>query len=363
MLFSLIEKLKKVKDFRSGRGKRHQLHQVLIILILGIMLGNVTYKQLDFFAKANAKSLTKGLKLAKTKLPSYGTIRRIIRGVDWKEIQEVFREWVEEIYPYKEEQDWLAIDGKSLRSTLKNSQDEAQNFVTIVSLYSQKTGLVLDVEKFETKKSSEIAVAQEMVRKYPDSKKVFTLDALHCNQKLTEAIIESKNDYVIPIKTNRIKLYTQIKKVTESEKPLSRFSEKEKKHGRETAREIEVFAKSNIEHKTSKNLASISQVTREGIRQKKTYRQKIYYLSSIIETAENLGKIIRGHWEIENKLHWVKDVIFQEDNLRIKEFQAAANFSLLITIAMNYFRSLGFESIREGQNWLKNKWYKLVIVG
>ena len=88
-----------------------------------------------------------------------------------------------------------------------------------------------------------------------------------------------------------------------------------------------------------------------------------------------MAEKIREHWGIENKLHWggagaepasahwapLKDVIFQEDEMKITDFQAATNFSLLITIAMNYFRSLGFLSIKEGQDWLGNKWYKLLI--
>ncbi len=74
------------------------------------------------------------------------------------------------------------------------------------------------------------------------------------------------------------------------------------------------------------------------------------------------NKIIRGHWTIENQLHWVKDVILGEDKSQIKDFNPATNMSILQTIGMNLFRSRGFISITEGKRWLANKWDRLMIL-
>ena len=90
--------------------------------------------------------------------------------------------------------DWVSIDGKCLRSTCKNSQNSSQNFVSIVSLFSHHTGLVLRLQKFANKKSSEIRQVQELVKGYPISRNVFTLDALHFQKETTTLITESKND-------------------------------------------------------------------------------------------------------------------------------------------------------------------------
>ena len=90
--------------------------------------------------------------------------------------------------------DWVSIDGKCLRSTCKNSQNSSQNFVSIVSLFTHQTGLVLILQKFANKKSSEIRQVQERVKGYPISENVFTLDALHCQKETTTLITESKND-------------------------------------------------------------------------------------------------------------------------------------------------------------------------
>ena len=107
------------------------------------------------------------------------------------------------------------------------------------------------------------------------------------------------------------------------------------------------------------NLRRIIKVERRGSRGDKTYEETAYYISSLTESAQVFAKIIRGHWKIENQLHWVKDVIFEEDKSQISDFQAASNWSILTTIGLNLFRGLGFLSITEGQRWLAERWEKL----
>jgi predicted transposase YbfD/YdcC len=83
------------------------------------------------------------------------------------------------------------------------------------------------------------------------------------------------------------------------------------------------------------NLRRIIKVERRGSRGDKTYEETAYYISSLTESAQVFAKIIRGHWKIENQLHWVKDVIFEEDKSEISDFQAASNWSILTTIGLN----------------------------
>ncbi|WP_149988891.1 ISAs1 family transposase, partial [Microcystis aeruginosa] len=110
------------------------------------------------------------------------------------------------------------------------------------------------------------------------------------------------------------------------------------------------------------NLRRIIKVERRGSRGDKTYEETAYYISSLTESAQVFSKIIRGHWKIENQLHWVKDVIFEEDKSQISDFQASSNWSILTTIGLNLFRGLGFLSITEGQRWLAERWEKLIVL-
>lgn len=360
MINSLIEDLKKVKDFRKNRGKRHPLWVVLLVVILGMMSGHQGYREIGYFAKCEQKKLINSFKIEKERIPSYATIRRVMMGVDWENLLKIFNQWARTNYPGLEEEDWLAIDGKSLRSTVTDYGDKSQNFAIIVSLYSQRTGLVLSLGKIENKKGSEIAEVRNIVRDCGLKGKVITADALHCNQETTREIIKSGNDYVITLKKNQSKLYSQVEELTNNTKPESLYVSQEKSHGRQIIRQVEVYKNSVIRQKNWSHINSIIKIERWGYRGKKPYQETAYYLSSINADAQTFHERIRGHWQIENQIHWVKDVILKEDNMGIRQIQAATNFSILKTIVLNLFRSLGFISLTEGRRWLSNQWGKLL---
>ena len=362
MLSSLIEKLKLVKDFRKKKGKRYQLWVVLSIIILGIITGNTNYKQIDKFKKREKENLIKLLKMPPRGLPSYSTIRRVMIGVDKLEMQLVLEDTVHQSYWQREELDWIAIDGKNLKNTLSNYENSHQNVLITVSMFSEDTKLVIKAESFESKQESEIAKVQDMIRKCGLKNKVFTLDALHCNKETTKTIIDSKNDYLITVKKNQIKLYHSLKELAELEKPLSVYQQKELSHGRKIKRKISVYNGEKVNHKNYPHLQSFLKVERLRLRGNKEYNETLYYISSRKLSAEIFAQRIKGHWSIENQLHWVKDVIFKEDKSRFKIKQAAANFSALVTLVMNLYRSLGFISITEGQDWLGNNWEKLLTI-
>jgi predicted transposase YbfD/YdcC len=362
MFTSLIEKFKTVKDFRRNQGKRHPLSIVLTIIIISMLCGNITMKEIEQFSKENEQKLIKLLKIKSLKLPSYSTIRRVMMGVNNSEIQVMLDQWSQTIYQNKKGLDFLAIDGKSLKNTVKNYSNSKQNMLTVVSCFSQETNLVINTANFETQKSSEIKQVQAMISNCGLRNKVFTLDALHCNKDTTRAIIASKNNYLISVKKNQIKLFNKLKELEEKEKPLSVYESQDLSHGRKIMRKIEVFDGSLIQHKSYPHIASFIKVSRSGKRGQKNYQQTLYYVSSLLLSAEIFAKRIKGHWLIENRLHWVKDVIYSEDKLKIKDFQAVNNFSSLITIVLNFYRILGFISIKTGQYWLRKNWTKIFIL-
>ena len=304
MLNNLIEKLKKVKDERKDKGKRHSLWFVLLIIILAIMQGNLGYREIENFAKINQKELKHIFPLEWKNMPSYSTIRRVVMAVDWSNLIEIFNEWALENYPYQEESDGLAIDGKSIRSTLKEYREKSQNFVMIVSLFSQRTGCVLKMKKLENKKESEISHAQCIVRDCQVKGKLITFDALHCNQRTAALVVESGNDYIMALKKNQKKLYEQAKAITQTEKLLSMDINQDISHGRKITRKVSVYRVNNILHKGWKHLKVVIQVERSGWRGNKPYTEKVYYVSSAVNEAAMFAERIRGHWGIENQCHW-----------------------------------------------------------
>lgn len=178
---NLIEHLCQIKDFRRKQGQRFLLSQVLLIIIMAIMSGRYGYREIASFAKANKKELVDKLKLKKSKLPSHVTIREVIMNVDFNLLNQAFSQWSMG-YVTIEKDDWLSIDGKAIKSTVENYHSSYQNFVSMVSVFSQKRGQVIKTGTFENKKVSEISIVQELLEALDLKDVVFTLDALHCKK-------------------------------------------------------------------------------------------------------------------------------------------------------------------------------------
>ena len=359
---SLIQELQKIKDFRRRQGQRHPLWLVLLIVILGAMQGYLGYRAIADFAKANQQLIVAKFNILSKKVPSSSTIRRVLIGVDWSSLQDIFNQWSSQLGESSDLRDWVCIDGKSLNSTVKNHDKSSQNLVSFVSLYSQTSGLVLGVNRWENQNRSEIHQAQDLIRNCPFKNKVFTLDALHCQKQTVQQIMASGNQYLITVKKNQKKLYRALESVTHSQEPLSVSQEQEKSHGRIIKRHVSVFKSLDSLKSHWSGIQSFIRVERWGKRGKKDCHQVAYYISSLWENAEVFASKIKGHWLIENQLHWVKDVIFSEDNSSIRHNQARTNLSILQTLAINLFRLFGFSSITEGQRWLNHRWSRLEIL-
>ena len=366
-MLTLIPFLKKVNDPGKVSGKRHQLWLILLLVVLGLMFGYLGYRDIETFAKSNQKLIVKTFHLTIDRVPSYSTIRRAMMLVKTSELVESFNQWASHFSTKNDLTDWVSIDGKCLRSTCKNSDNSSQNFVAIVSLFSQTSGFVLKLQNFPNKKTSEIGQVQELVRDYPLSGKVFTLDALHCQKETTTLITQSKNDYIIALKGNQKTLLKHALKIAENETPKSQFQSVDISHGRNIIRKVCVFdippmLSPKFDKLKWSKITSLIKVERSGTRGKEDYEHLAYYISSLSVSAEIFASKIRGHWSIENQLHWVKDVIFKEDIWPRHHDIAVTNLSILTTIALNFYRFLGFSSLRIGQRWLNYELENLIII-
>jgi predicted transposase YbfD/YdcC len=217
-------------------------------------------------------------------------------------------------------------------------------------------GLVLKMRNYENKKSSEIKETQELIKNVRKENITFTLDALHCQKETTKIIREGNNNYLIALKKNQRKLYNYLEKISEEKIANTINIEEDNSHGRRIKRQVSVWNNwQEIPEEISKKVKGIKtliKVERSGTRKGKKYEQTVYYISSLLEKAEEISKKVRNHWGIENKLHWVKDVVMEEDKSQIKEKKAAQNMSVFKTIGINFFRLLKFDSITEGRRWL-----------
>ncbi|HIK08411.1 MAG TPA: ISAs1 family transposase [Trichormus sp. M33_DOE_039] len=180
------------------------------------------------------------------------------------------------------------------------------------------------------------------------------------SKKTCQIIRESGNDYVIAVKDNQPKLHSHIQHIAATKKPNYRVIETERTRDRLTTRIVEVFHDVNGIDPAWTGIKSLVKVERIGTRKGKKYHEIVCYISSLICTAKEFALGIRGHWGIENCLHWVKDVVFKEDCSTIRLGYAPANLSIIRAIALNILRRNGYYSITIAQRFLSHDIDKLI---
>lgn len=194
---NLIEAIRAVPDHRKPRGIRHPLWLILTIILLGSCTGYWGYKPLVEFTENHRETLIKLLDLpSDTRFPSDSTFRNIIHSLDFEIIAVLFNRWAQENLSIAAGE-LMAIDGKSIKSTLVGGNSSYQNFVSMVSVYSHKHGWVVRPKVLENQHWSEIEVVEELVKELSGCQIVITADALHCQKKTLALIIEGGNDYII----------------------------------------------------------------------------------------------------------------------------------------------------------------------
>ena len=181
MQYNLLEFLTDFSDPRRGQGQRHRLSVFLAMVIMAILSGHQGLKGFTRFMKNNEEELVSIFQL-KHGVPSFGTVRTLLQSVSPEELATKFARWMEQHFPVEQEQ-WLALDGKALGSTVQNPHGSLQSFVYVVSVFAQRSGLVHQMVHFESGKAYEAEAVRQLVEKLGLKGAIFTLDALHCQKK------------------------------------------------------------------------------------------------------------------------------------------------------------------------------------
>ena len=181
MAANLIQSLQEIRDFRASQGKRYPLWLILLLVLMGTLSGCRGYLALEDFGVRHYQAVSEKLGLTVTRLPSDTTFRRILQKLDFQALAQQFGEWASRTIDIQP-QEWVAIDGKSIKGTVTEPGTAYQNFVSLVSVYSSQQGVVLATQQFESKKSSELKVVQTMLEALHLKGVVFTMDALHCQK-------------------------------------------------------------------------------------------------------------------------------------------------------------------------------------
>lgn len=361
---TLIAQLKTIPDPRGTRGRRHPLWLILFLSLLGSLCGYWGYRPLAMFCEQHHASLCKLLDLEPkaTLLPSYSTFRRVFQQVDAQAWVDAFNRWAILHAPERVDGLW-SIDGKSIKCTSTGGNSSQQNFASLVSVYGAQAGVV-QLELMYNAKLSEIEVAKRLLQKVTTTPALtqslpiaFSLDALHA-QVETLTVLESNHcHYLVGLKSNQKKLYQQLQSLAEQAVPISQATHSERLHGRYTQRSVQVYAAPDglACRWADAAIRRVIWVERRGERGGKPFCEQHCYLSNALLDAQTALAMSRAHWQIENGLHWVKDVTLQEDYPPRRGGFAPISWAVFNSFLITLARRLGARTVPDCRRELANQ--------
>ena len=323
-------------DPRVERNREHLLVEILLIAIAAVLSGAESWNDIADYGEDKQEWLKTFLSLP-SGIPSHDTFNRVFAALDPAEMEKGFATWVSSIARLTAGE-VVAIDGKSLRGTRETGK---KKLVHMVSAWAEGNGLVLAQRKVD-EKSNEITAIPKLLDALELAGAVVTIDAMGCQREIATRIIEKKADYVLAVKDNQGLLAEQVRDSFLLLNADAVAEEVDCGHGRVEQRRCSVIADLSMIEKSSEwaSLRGLVRIQSQRYHKVtgKIEREIRYYITSLNPDAARLNRVIRQHWGIENKLHWVLDVGFGEDLDRKRAGHSAQNFSLLNRIALNLLK-------------------------
>jgi predicted transposase YbfD/YdcC len=313
----------------------HNLSEIVIMTVISIISGfeiwediaDYCQKQTDWFKEKVGLVLENGV-------ASHDTFRRVFSLLKPRELESSFRSFVWETSKISNGE-IVGIDGK----TLRGSGDEKSKAIHMVSAWAAANKVVLGQIKTD-EKSNEITAIPTLIGLLDLKGCIVTIDAMGCQKDIVDAITDAEADYVIGLKGNQRNLHKGVRKCFENTTIApDTFTTNNKGHGREELRKYELITDidelSNLPKiEDWKNLNGIGRVCSTVLEKGKLREETRYFIASLTN-VETFAKAVRGHWGIENSLHWCLDVNFNEDDCRITDNVSAENLAVVRHMAVN----------------------------
>ncbi len=319
----LIEVLAEIPDLRSRRGKRHPLSAMLAMACCAMLCGYRSYSALAEWGRNYGTGIAQALGFTHN-TPCAATLHTIFRQVDRDDLEARLGAWAESVVvstpAASAGEVAVALDGK----TLRGSQKQGAPGVHLLSALSHHVGLTLTQQAVDAK-TNEITQVETVLRQLVLKDRVVTMDALLTQRHVAQAIVDEGGDYVMIVKENQPQLYADIELVF-TLPPAGDRQETARTvdigHGRIEQRNITTSA-ALVGYSTWPGLAQVFELGRYVIMQKTGQErvEVVYGVTSLSAERATPGRVldlVRGHWSIENKSHWVRDVTFDEDRSQVR---------------------------------------------
>jgi predicted transposase YbfD/YdcC len=344
---SILSEFCELQDGRSHVNRVHLLGDIIVISILAVIAGADGPRAIGVWAMSNDQWLRERLQLPGG-IPSHETIGRVLMALKPSTFQNCFQNWIASLSKYHAdlEVDVIAVDGKALRRSHHKKAGLGPLF--LVSAWAVQRGISLG-QLATAEKSNEITAIPQLLEQISIENSIVTIDAAGCQKKIAETIIGGKGDYVLALKGNQSTLHQAVMdhifKHMENdfaEVKCRKHVETLKGHGRTD--EITYFQLRLPDEIAAKHrwpgLRTIGVAIRHSESAKGDSDEVRYFISSLPLGVKRFAACVRGHWGIENSLHWCLDVTFREDDSRVSNRVLADNLAWLKRFTISLLKQI-----------------------
>jgi predicted transposase YbfD/YdcC len=340
----LLDHFAKIKDTRQSWKVAYPLREVLFLVVCGTIASGDDYEDIVDWGKADL-SFLRGFAEFHFGIPCADWLRCVMNRIDPDLFMAAFTSWVEECWPDK--LDLVAIDGKTSRRS--HNRKTGQKALHLVSAFATNSRLVLGQEAVE-EKSNEITAIPVLMERLDLKGALVSVDAMGCNPTVAQSILDAEADYLLAVKDNQPTLHADIESYFETAPPgeVEKVETIGKDHGRFEVRnhsvshQVDWYAAERSYPGAPRipKLITIAMVESRIERGDKIETERRSYISSRALSAVAFAEAVRGHWAIENQLHWVLDVTFREDLSRLRTGHGAKNMAVVRHFALNLVRQV-----------------------
>jgi predicted transposase YbfD/YdcC len=357
---SIMDHFSSLTDPRIVLKTDHKLIDIVVITVCATIAGADDWVEIADFGRLKENWFRNFLELP-SGIPSHDTFNRVFARINPEEFGKCLISWLREVFP-SSNTDIIAIDGKTVRRS--HDRSNGKSAIHMVNAWAVHNRLILGQVKTE-EKSNEITAIPELLKMIDIKGSIVTIDAMGCQKEIAKQIVEQEGDYVLALKGNQGNLHKEVELLFENAKennykdlPHDTHTTVDGGHGRIETRCFTTIGDVDWFEEKAKwpKLTTFGMVESQREISDHVTSETRYFISSLPNDAKKFGEAVRGHWGVENGLHWCLDIAFREDDSRVRKGHGATNLAIirrfgLTLIKQDPSRKVGVKASRKRAGW------------